>query len=253
MAFDLVVLGSGTLAPESGRAPSCHLVEAEGFRLLLDCGPSAPLRLAESGCALHDLDAVAISHLHPDHCAGLIPLLQGTWGVPGYHRSRALPLGGPEPMPDLLARLSEQWPSIGRAIEHIAQVHLWQRDGVMKAGPFTITPVPVRHHEGSVALRVDGPGGSLLYTGDCDDAEPLVEAARGVDLLLTECGRAIGSSFPAHLSAEDIAQVAARAQIPRVVLVHFLPEVDPEEAAAVVGNVARATVADDLQRFSMGA
>lgn len=50
---------------------SSAVVEAEGRRLLVDCGHTAPARLAPLGLSLRDLDGVFISHLHGDHIYGL--------------------------------------------------------------------------------------------------------------------------------------------------------------------------------------
>src|SRR5207237_7467855 len=47
------------------------LLEAEGARLLVDCGQTVPARLEEMGCSLRELDTIFVSHLHGDHVYGL--------------------------------------------------------------------------------------------------------------------------------------------------------------------------------------
>lgn len=65
----LTVVGcSGSLAgPES--PASCYLLEADGFRLVLDLGNGAVGAL-QHYTGLPDIDVVCLSHLHPDHCLG---------------------------------------------------------------------------------------------------------------------------------------------------------------------------------------
>ncbi|WP_307470402.1 MBL fold metallo-hydrolase [Paenibacillus harenae] len=47
------------------------LIEAGGYRLLLDCGITLPKALHQTGLTFNDLDAILISHIHGDHVGGL--------------------------------------------------------------------------------------------------------------------------------------------------------------------------------------
>ena len=69
----LTVVGCSGSFPGPGSAASCYLVEADGFRLLLDLGNGAVGSL-QRHLDLADIDAVLVSHLHPDHCIDLLPL-----------------------------------------------------------------------------------------------------------------------------------------------------------------------------------
>src|SRR5229473_1612859 len=84
----LTVLGACGAWPEAGQACSGYLVEQDGFRLLVDLGYATVPRLLKRVTA-DQVDAVFISHGHPDHCADLSPLL----------RARALRDDPPAPLP----------------------------------------------------------------------------------------------------------------------------------------------------------
>src|SRR5882672_8236652 len=71
----LTVLGACGAWPEAGQACSGFLVEHDGFRLLVDAGYAIVPRLLRVVDAAQ-VDAVYISHGHPDHCADLNPLLR---------------------------------------------------------------------------------------------------------------------------------------------------------------------------------
>ncbi|MBW1713256.1 MAG: ribonuclease Z, partial [Deltaproteobacteria bacterium] len=69
--MEVLVLGSGTGVPWPGRAPSSVLVKARSKNLLLDMGPGALQRLTQEGVDWQALDAILLSHLHPDHTLDL--------------------------------------------------------------------------------------------------------------------------------------------------------------------------------------
>jgi ribonuclease BN (tRNA processing enzyme) len=74
----LTVLGACGAWPSAGQACSGFLLEHENFRLVVDLGYATMPRLlqhVEPG----QVDAVFVSHQHPDHCADLNPLLRARW------------------------------------------------------------------------------------------------------------------------------------------------------------------------------
>src|SRR5262249_54479524 len=75
VAMRLTVVGGCGAGPEAGQACSGFLVEHDGFRLVLDLGYATVPRLL-GRAAPGQVDAVFISHGHPDHCADLNPLLR---------------------------------------------------------------------------------------------------------------------------------------------------------------------------------
>ena len=71
----LTVLGGCGAWPAADQACSGYLVEHDGFRLLIDPGYAILPRLLQ-GIDVDEVDAVLVSHGHPDHCADLNPLLR---------------------------------------------------------------------------------------------------------------------------------------------------------------------------------
>jgi ribonuclease BN (tRNA processing enzyme) len=68
----LTVLGGCGAWPSADQACSGYLVEHDGFRLLIDPGYAILPRLLQ-GLDADEVDAVLVSHGHPDHCADLMP------------------------------------------------------------------------------------------------------------------------------------------------------------------------------------
>lgn len=110
-AARLIVLGSGTAVPRADRATSCYLVDdGEGLVLLVDCGPGALHRAAAAGYPLPAIDAVLLTHIHPDHCADLVALQFALRSPLGQPRPRPLLVFGHAAVALLVARLRNAWP-----------------------------------------------------------------------------------------------------------------------------------------------
>ena len=88
--MELTVLGRYGPYPRAGGACSGYLVRAEGTTLLVDCGAGVLSRLF-SVCALCQIDAILLSHLHYDHCADL-SVLRYALEQQGARGSVALPV-----------------------------------------------------------------------------------------------------------------------------------------------------------------
>lgn len=70
------VLGSGGPVAEGSRAGTSYAVWVDGrAQLLIDAGPGSFIRFGEAGLKVSDLKAVALSHFHADHSAGLAGIL----------------------------------------------------------------------------------------------------------------------------------------------------------------------------------
>ena len=82
----LTVIGCAGSFPGPDSPASCYLVEADGFRMLLDLGNGA-LGVLQRHAGLYDIDAICLSHLHGDHCLDMS----------SYWVARTYAPGGPKP------------------------------------------------------------------------------------------------------------------------------------------------------------
>jgi ribonuclease BN (tRNA processing enzyme) len=237
-----VVGCAGSFAgPES--AASCYLVQADDlngrtWNLLLDLGNGAlgPLQL---WCDPMDLDAVGLSHLHPDHVADISSLYVYLRYSPGPARERPLPVYGPF---GTASRLGESY-GVEPGESSIGQVavHVWQPGHAVAVGPMRVLPVAVEHSVPSYGVRVAGPSESdplrivtLGYTGDTDDCPGLEDVAAGVDVLIAEASFLEGRDVVrgVHLTGRRAGEAAERGGVGRLLLTHVPAWNDPEDAAA---------------------
>jgi ribonuclease BN (tRNA processing enzyme) len=222
----LTVLGGCGAWPAAGQACSGYLIEHEEFRLLVDPGYGSVLKLLETTAA-RDVDAVVVTHGHPDHCADLNPLL----------RARALGDRGVVPLPvfalpaalDAVLALDE--PSM---LQDSYALHVFDPEEGFDVGPFRVASRLLPHFVPNAGLRLTAGERTLVYTGDSGPSPDVVDLAAGADLLLAEATyvdqvpeRHIGNLT----SAREAAAQAARAGVPRLLLTHLWPGTDPRSSA----------------------
>jgi len=236
----LTVLGGCGAWPAAGQACSGYLVEYDGFRLLLDPGYATLPRLLELLPA-DQVDAVFVSHGHPDHCADLNPLL----------RARALQPAPAPPLPvytlpgaaDPVLALDGP-----RMLAGAYTLHEFGAGDGFDLGPFRAQTWALPHFVANAGLRLAAGGAVLAYTGDTGPSADLADLARDADLFLAEATYAEEVPAPdaAYLSsARQAGQTAAAAGAGRLVLTHLWPGTDPAAAreAAAAGFAGPVEVA----------
>ena len=223
----LTVVGCSGSYPGPDSPASCYLVEApygdRTFRLLLDLGSGA-LGALQRYVDLRTIDAVALSHLHPDHCMDLC----GFYVVRKYHPDGAwppLPVWGPAGTAERLARAYDGTSPAAMAAQLAVSTY---PDEPFQLGPFTVDVALVDHPVTAYALRVRHGGRTLVYTGDTGPCAALDQLAQGCSLLLAEASfleRPDGAPNPPglHLTGRQAGQTAARAGAAALVLTHVPP------------------------------
>jgi ribonuclease BN (tRNA processing enzyme) len=227
----ITVLGGSGAFPTADQACSGYLVEQEGFRLLIDPGYATLPRLLAQMDA-DQVDAVLISHGHPDHCADLNPLLRAR-ALRDDDLPPALPVYAPLGATDAVLALDR--PGM---LADAYVLHEFQPGDRLDIGPFAGETWLLPHFMPNAGIRLTAGGTVLAYTGDTGPSPDIAELARGADILLAE------ASYPHEVpadnarylsSARQAGRDAADAGAGRLVLTHLLPGTDPEasrEAAA---------------------
>lgn len=71
----VTILGSGSALPTRNNFHASQIIEVRGRRYMIDCGEGTQIKLGQYKINLARLDNIFISHLHSDHCIGLIGLI----------------------------------------------------------------------------------------------------------------------------------------------------------------------------------
>ena len=226
----LTVVGCSGSFPAAESACSSYLVEADGYRLLLDLGSGAlgPLQRYTDP---YQVDAVVLSHLHPDHCMDLCGYYVARKYRPGGPVLPRLPVYGPDRTAERMAGAygMSQDPGMREAFDFRTL-----RPGRFELGPFTLRVDRVNHPVETFATRVEHDGRSVTYSADTGESDGLVRLAAGTDLLLCEAsfldGRDVVPNL--HLNGRQAGEHAARAGAGRLVLTHIPPWTDAERNLA---------------------
>ena len=219
-----IVWCSGSFAGPSSAA-SCYLVQAEHegreWNLLLDLGSGALGGLQRHVDPMA-IDAVFLSHLHSDHCLDLCGLYVMQKHSPTAASSSRIPVYGPRNTGRRMARAYDLTPPAGMDSEF--DFRRLTDPGVIRIGPFTVTPHLVNHPVEAYGFRVEADGKVLAYTGDTDTCDALKALCHNADLVLADSAFIDGrDDAPGiHLSGSRAAQAAVDAGgVQRLMLTHI--------------------------------
>jgi ribonuclease BN (tRNA processing enzyme) len=228
----VTVVGSSPAWPNPGSAHAGSLVEANGRRLLVDCGPGVLSRLRQDE-PWPTVDAIAITHTHLDHVGDLVPWLWGRLMGPAQGLP-PVPLWLPPGGEAALAPLTDG--NLGRAFA----VREYAASSPFEAAGLRVEPVRLRHFSvDAFGLRVQGDGALVAFTGDTGETDAIVELARAADLLVIEATLADDdpdASGGGHLSARQALAYAREAGARRVLLTHRPVELPAPDGVQVASD-----------------
>ncbi|HEV8585725.1 MAG TPA: MBL fold metallo-hydrolase [Methylomirabilota bacterium] len=238
MAVSVRFVGSGDSFGSGGRFQTCIVVDGPRSRFAIDFGASSLIALAQQGIDHNTLDAIVLTHLHGDHCAGVPFLLIDA--MLGARRTRPLTIAGPR---DLRARMDgireALFPGSHAMTPKFPLTWIEMEPGRPHAVlDLTVTPQPARHtaETNPTAVRVEVGGKVVAYTGDTEWTEDVARVAHGADLFIAECYY-YEKPIKWHLNYPAVAAQRDAFGAKRVILTHMSKEMlahadgVPEECA----------------------
>ncbi|MEL7344057.1 MAG: MBL fold metallo-hydrolase [Pseudomonadota bacterium] len=280
----LTILGSGSPEANARRASSGYLVETGADRLLFDCGGGVVDNLIRSGRLPRDITHLFFTHFHSDHMMDYARLVHAAWdeGAPPLKVIGPPPLAeitdgffGPDGVlrHDLRARTqlpqSQQvWVARGGKLPRpwpapeVIQINA----GETYCGEgWRATAAHATHAEPfleCLGFAVQAEDKKFVYSGDTGINPHMTELCRDADVLLHWCYR--GVDDPVHPILHDIcpdpgqiAEMAQRAGIKRLLLSHFRVHMDTEDGHAQAINAMKTRfdgpceIVEDLQVFDI--
>lgn len=249
MPDELIVLGSASGLPTPRRFPSAYALTAAGKLFLLDCGAPVSNLLFKYNFDPIDVRAIFLSHWHMDHVAGL-----GLFLTQNHLLKRPGPLTvyGPRGTRGKIRRLLNDSFLLPDMLSYKLRAINVRPNERYKIALLRVTYFKTQHLEGAQykthfgkravagGMVINGPGWRVVYSGDLRSPSELAPYMAGCDLLIHEM---------AHHNPEEVADFAASARVPHVLISHIAPEYDeaPEKIVkAFTGRyTGQLTIAED--------
>jgi ribonuclease BN (tRNA processing enzyme) len=215
-------VGTSDAFGAGGRRQAAIFVETASGGLLLDCAPTTNTGLAALGIPRDAVDAIAISHFHADHFAGIPGFLLAAI----YEDRRRTPLvvAGP---PGVEARVRAAAEAIGQGLagRELPFALRWVElpaEQRVDVGPAALRSFAVAHQPDSCphGLHVELGARRLVYSGDTGWFDDLPRHTRGADLFVCECTFE-APVIPEHMAYDELVERAPRFACERLVVTHL--------------------------------
>jgi ribonuclease BN (tRNA processing enzyme) len=217
------VLGCNSPFPGPGGATPGYLLEANGNRILIDCGSGVLAQLAKK-MPLYELDAVVLSHLHHDHISDFFVLQYAIMtATKQKKRTVPLPVWAPAEPAHWYSKLGYEAFIEKNVIEDGRTVSLGYR--------LEFSFYRTDHGIPCYAMKICDGKHTLLYGADSGPNTNWLQMADSPDLFVCEATylqKDLPSQPSGHLSAQQAAQAARQIRAKKLLLTHLYPEYDPK-------------------------
>jgi len=213
-----IILGSCNAIPKIDQDNTHLYVEAGERQILVDCGDNALVGLQKKKVNPNAITDLILTHFHPDHAGSLPNLIMGMWLE---KRGQPLTIHGLEFTLDRAKALLglfgwNNWTNMYPVVFNTVPEH--NQSVLLQSEPMVVHAVGVKHMIPTIGLRFEYQSGkSITYSSDTEPCEQLVKLADKSHTLLQE------SAGPGkgHTSAQQAGQIAAVAQVKRLILIHY--------------------------------
>ena len=223
----LDVLGCSGTYPLAGNAASGYLVTEGSSRILCDAGFGTFAELTRR-IEPDQLDAVVLSHRHPDHCADFLALHHAL--AYGPYERRGLPVFCAPGLEDRLAEFLGA--GEGHVLYDVFDFHEVGETNHVEVGPLFLRFAVTAHPVPTIATRFEAGGRSLVYSADTGPGGGFPSLAEGSNVMLCEAsiqGERDEHHFVHHLTAAEAGRLARAAAVEKLILTHLPPSLDPEQ------------------------
>ena len=193
--------------------------------ILIDCAEGTTQKLLQINDSLDDLERILISHVQADHIMGMVSLLWRLWLV--EERKRVLEIIGPTETEKVIEGFLSLTHTPRDAIPY--KIKYTELEGEETIDFGEISAIKLVHHIDTFAFRINREK-SICYCSDTIPLEKISNFAKDCDLLIHEASMPERMADWAHKyfhsTAVDAAKIATKANIKKLVLIHFMPQME---------------------------
>ena len=214
-------------------ACSGYLVQSASTNIWIDCGPGT-LGALQRHVQLADLDAIVVSHQHPDHCAELPVVYNAAKYYEGLTTIPVICTEGVRTVTDAFHPMNDS-----------SDLFAWEivsDSSRARVGDIDIVFSRTDHPVETLAMRFEHAGKAIVYTSDTGPGWSLAALGPDPDLVVGE-GTLLETDFTEgvpHITCSDLGRDAASVGAGHLVVTHVPPGGDPDvhraEAARSFGG-----------------
>ena len=234
--FELLLLGTASGLPVADRSSSAIYLSAQGKSFLLDCGEGVSNSILKNKVPFNQIEAIFITHTHPDHCAGL-PLLMQLMHV--NERVQPLTIFLPEEAIDPIIRYLWSCYLFPEFVTFQYHLRKLDQNTNYSSGSLFINAHPnshLRYYQKVISdniylnqmqaysLTIQAGEKKIVYSSDLGAISDLNGIAPDADLLIVE---------GLHLKAEELFAKIAEWKVKQTILTHFMPGLEKKEKSLI--------------------
>jgi ribonuclease BN (tRNA processing enzyme) len=231
----LTIIGHWGGYPKAGEASTGYLFEHNGFRLLVDCG-SGVLSHLQKHIDPTELNALLISHYHPDHIAD-IGVLQHALLIQYY-------MGKSKGTLPVYAHEEDAHGFRSLTYRNFMKAQAYNEQSKLTIGPFSVSFVKTKHPVTCYGMRIEADGRSVFYTADSAFKKSFVPFGKDADLLLCECNfyGDMDASGAGHMTSLDAGKLAYETEAKKLILTHLPHFGDPEQLVSEAKTIYKGDI-----------
>ena len=242
------IIGCSAGVPTQERGVSSVMVSTSEFDIMFDCGEGSYLRWQKAGYKWKNLKYIFITHMHPDHTAGLVPIL--------FYRKlfsieTILTLIGP---PQLEAFVTDSFQHIGiNNIRYIRWIDISINSQINLPDSIQIMAMKMEHNIPCWGYRISDTCKTMVFITDTLQSSNAVKLAENSDVLIHEAtfDHEMGKKTVNHFHTTNIQamEIADIAQVKRLILTHFSPILSNKDLEGWIWNGKPCVIFDAKQEI----
>lgn len=252
--FNVTILGCGSAKPTLRHQPTSQVVNFRGNQMLVDCGEGVQIGLTRNRISASKIGHIFLSHLHGDHCLGLVGLIS-TLGL-GQREGEVVIHAHPDAERIFKPLFDFFCPELSMKVTFAPFDHT-QSEIILDERNYSVTTIPLHHRVPTAGFlfqekprprHPDWHARSYAYCSDTMYAESIVPIIQGADVLYHEATYGdvdrVKARQRGHSTALEAARIAQMANVGQLVLGHYsaqfksLAEEEPllQEAQSIFPN-----------------
>ncbi len=223
------ILGNSAGLPTPGRSVSSVIISTTGYDIMLDCGEGTYLNCQQAGYRWNRLKYIFISHMHPDHIGGLVPLL---FYRKLLHINSILEITGPAALEEYV-NISLKY--MGIHLDYTIKFYITDKTTQIDlAGEIKSISAPLEHGVPCFGYRFESFfGKTLTFITDTLPCKNGSRLAHKADVLIHEAtfepAQAELAQKAFHTTTLQALDLAETAGVKRLYLTHFSPRVKTKD------------------------